>query len=108
MEQTSREHAPGGAHELNDTTEQHPLIWADHDTLPTEGRWLYVVDKAAWDRGEVKGAWVPADLDAHQTAMAVGSIVGQPMARADLTVVDQVGIDEMVDEDHFTPPRWPW
>lgn len=82
--------------------------WTDYDRLPAEEPggldrpWLYVVHKAAWDRREIKGAWVPADLDSHSVAMVVSSAAGETLARADLAVVDQMGVDTMVDEDHFT------
>ncbi len=81
-------------------------VWNDHDRLPRDGAWLYTTAPNTHERHPLTGSWVPADLDAHQVAMVVRSAVGQPVARADLIVIDQIGIETMVDEDHFVPERF--
>ena len=90
---------------------QGAMAWPDHDQVPVPehgfGAWLYVVSRQAWDDGKVCGAWVPAGLGEHDVAMVVSSAVGQSLSRWDLAVVDQVGLDAMVDEDCFVPDELP-
>lgn len=80
---------------------------ADYDDAPTDDQpWLYVVNAKAWDQGAIEGAWVPADLNAHHVAAVVSAVSEQTLLRAELAVIDQLGIDTMVDEDHFVPLEW--
>lgn len=88
---------------IRDDQTRREKVWTDHDRLPDDGAWLYVVDAAAYDAGTERGAWVPADLDDHRVAMVVSSAAGEALARWDLAVIDQVGLDEMVDEDQHHP-----
>lgn len=77
---------------------------ADYDDVPEDDQpWLYVVNAPAWDEGRIEGAWVPAHLNAHQVAEVVSTTSDHLLLRADLAVVDQIGIEPMVDEDHFVP-----
>lgn len=79
------------------------LVWLGHDELPPDdGRWLYVTDLRS-PEPDTPGAWVCADLDPHQAVLLLGSLFGRLVSRYELAVTDQLGIEDMVDEDHFAP-----
>lgn len=105
MEQL-RERGKKQEDELRDRQDR-PLVWLGHDDLPEVGRWLYVVSRQAWDQGFDHGAWVSGDLDGELAALAVCQALGDPGARRDLVVVDQVGFEDgkMVDENHLVGPE---
>lgn len=97
----------GDNHELNNTDQTETRAWAGHDQLPLDGgRWLYVVDGWAWNKGEDVGAWVSADIHRDLAAEWVCEAIGRVGGRGDLWVVDQVGLgDEMVDENYLVAPE---
>lgn len=103
-----RQHQGGEHHPAR---HDRPLLWLGHDELPDgDGRWIYAADRAALARGEDLGVWVNADLDPDLAALSACQALGRMTARADLIVIDQLGIvDEdgqavMVDEDHLARP----
>ena len=75
--------------------------WTPHDEMPSQGPWIYVVDQRDWDNGIDHGAWVPAGIGAHTLLEGLGRVLGRTVTLDRLSVIDQVGLDPMVDEDHF-------
>lgn len=99
--------AAGGCiqQEVSSRHEAQPLVWGEHDRVPDSGRWLFVVDRRAWDDGRETGVWVRGDVDPDQMGLLLPSVFADRPSRVDLLVVDQLGFDEMVDEDYFVPGR---
>lgn len=81
-------------------TDQMP-VWADHDQLPMDGHWLYVVDANAWDHGDDRGVWVPSNTGAHTVLGGLNRVLGRHLALDNLAVIDQLGDQTMVDEDRL-------
>lgn len=72
------------------------------DGVPRDGPWVFVVDKAAWDRGEVIGTWLDPWTPPELVAKQLGELLGRSPQLDELAVVEQVGLgEEMVDEDWF-------
>lgn len=109
QQQPQAEQAPGSTLEPLQLRRprQDSETWAEHDQLPDEGAWLYVASRVTLDSRDVRGAWLPADTKPLWAAYIVGQHVGDMLACADLVVLDQTGLDELVDENHYVPELRP-
>jgi len=72
-----------------------------YDAVPRDGPHIFVVDAVAWDRGEFAGAWVPADANGGLVLRHLSGVLRREVDIEDLAVVDQVGVETMVDEQYW-------
>lgn len=72
--------------------------WEAYDAAPRDGPWMFVAVTEAWDRGEIRGAWVRATATTNEVLDVMAATVGQRYQAEELAVVDQVGIKHQVPE----------
>lgn len=72
--------------------------WEAYDAVPRDGPWLFVAVAEAWDRGEIRGAWVRASASSEEVVTVLLAATGHPVTVQELTIVDQVGIDQPIAE----------
>ena len=61
--------------------------------MPRDGPWIFVAVAEAWDRGEVRGAWVRASASKPEVVQVVAVAVGEHHELGALAVVDEVGME---------------
>lgn len=93
-------------HQLHQFGHEPRPVGLEGECTPDEGCWLYVAERTAWDRSGTSGHWIPAELRPHQAVRLMSTFLGRPVTPDELVVVDQVGLEDMVDEDHLSRQRW--
>jgi hypothetical protein len=79
-------------------SETAAIGWDAYDAAPRDGPWMFVAVTEAWDRGEIRGAWVRAAATTNEVLDVMAATVGQRYEAEELAVVDQVGIKSQVPE----------
>jgi hypothetical protein len=91
--------------------------WDAWDAAPRDGPAVFVVDAAAFDRGDVVGTWIDPYDDARNVEQKLSELLGRDAEQGTWAIVDQTGlgrlmmgeapsIEELRDEAASTFPDW--
>lgn len=72
------------------------------DAVPRDGPAVFIVNRAAFDRGELVGGWLPVSDDVEAMTTAVEDIIGDTIesSRRSWIIIDQIDMGgTMIDED---------